>query len=125
MPLDGSTYLYVFARRGITEARHCGYITKHIGRSYAVIGDASIVMQDNARAHTAQLYTTFLDDKCISVMNWLSRSPDLNPIEHTWNILSRRIHQRPHYPENVQTLIKALVKKLQMIPHKGIMSMPH
>ena len=40
-------------------------------------------MQDNARAQTAQVYMTFLDDKYISVMNWLARFPYINPIEHT------------------------------------------
>ena len=110
MPLDGRTDLCVFARRGITEARQCSDILEPIGAG--AIGDAFILMHDNARDHTAQVYMTFLDDKCISVMNWIARSPDLNPIEHTWNILSRRIRQRPHYPENVQTLIKALVQKI-------------
>ena len=63
----------------------------------------------------------FLGDK---VRNWLARSPDINPIEHAWDILSRRIRQRPHYLDNVQTLIDGLVQKLQMIPQKGIKSMP-
>ena len=113
MSFDGRTDLYVFVRRGITEARHCSDILEPIARSCAgAIGDAFILMQDNTRAHTAQVYMTSLDDKCISVMNWLAISPDLNPIEHTWDILSRRIRQRPHYPQNVQTRIKALVQKL-------------
>ena len=125
MSLDGLTYLYVFATRDVTESRHCSDILETIGRSYAgVIGDAFILIQDNAGAHTAQVYTTFLDDNGISVMNWLARSPDINPIEHTWDILSRRIRQRPHYLGNVQTLIETLVQKLQMIPQNGIKSMP-
>ena len=70
MSLDGRTYLYVFARGGITEARYRIDIMQPIVRSYAgAIGDALILMQDNARAHTAQVYMTFLDDKGISVMN--------------------------------------------------------
>ncbi len=55
------------------------------------IGDAFILMLDNARANTDQVYMTFLDDKSISVMNWLAMFLDLNPIEDTWNIISRRI----------------------------------
>ena len=108
----------------LTEAIHCSYILEPIGRSYAgTIGDTFILMQDNACAHTAQVYMTFLDGKCISVMNSLARSPYLNSIEHT--ILSRRIRQRPQYHENGQTLIKVLVQKLQMIPQKGTRNMPH
>ena len=79
-------------------------------------------MQDNACAHTAQVSMTFIDDTGIIVMNWPARSPDLNPIEHTWGILSRRIRQRQHHPENVQTLVDALVQKLQATPLKGIRS---
>ena len=77
-------------------------------------------MQDNARAHTAHVYMTFIDDTGISVMNWPARSPYINPTEHTWGILSRRIRQRPHRPENVQNLIDSLVQELQAIPLKGI-----
>ena len=68
---------------------------------------------------------TFLDDKGISVMNWLAKSPDLIPIGHTWNIIYRRIRQWLHYSENVQTLNEALVQKVQMIPEKSIRSMAH
>ena len=82
--LDVRIELSVFARGAITEARHRSDILEAIVRSYAgTNGDAFLLMQYNARAHTAQEYTTFLDDKCISVINWLARFPDLNPIEHT------------------------------------------
>ena len=95
-----------------------------IVRSYAgAIGDALILMQDNARAHTAHVYMTFIVDTGVSVMNWPARSPYINPTEHTWGILSRRIRQRPHHPENVQNLIDSLVQELQAIPLKRIGSM--
>ena len=125
MSLDGRTDLYVYARRGVTEARHCGDSLEPVVGSYAgTIGDVFILMQDNARANTVLLYTTFLDDKGIRVMNWLATFPDLSPIEHTWDILSRRIRQRLHCPENAQNLIEALVQKLQTLPQKGIRNMP-
>ena len=90
--LDGHTYMYVFPRGGIMEARHRSDILETIVRPHACAnGDAFILMQDNAPAHTAQVSMTFIDDTGISVLNWPAWSPDLNPTEHTWGILSRRI----------------------------------
>ena len=80
-------------------------------------------MQYNARSHAAQVYITFMDDTTvIIVINWPARSPDINPTEHTWAIMSRRFRQQPHHPYNVQNLIDALVQEMQAIPLKGIMS---
>ena len=79
--------------------------------------------EHNAPAHTAQVSMTFIYDTCISVMNWPARSPDLNPTEHTWDILSRRIRQRQLHPKNEQNLIDALVQELEAMPLKGIRSM--
>lgn len=36
-----------------------------------------------------------------------SQSPDLNPIEDVWNLLKRRIHQRPIAPRNEAKLLEA------------------
>ena len=122
--LGGHTGLYLFPRGGIMAARHRSDILEPIVRPHAfAIGDSFILMQDNAPAHAAQVSMTFIDDTCISVMNWLARSPDINPTEHTWGILYIRFRQRPHHPENEQNLIDALVQELQAIPLKGIRSM--
>ena len=127
--LDGRTDLYVFPRGGITAVRYRDEVMEPIVRPYAgAIGDTFILMQDNARAHTARESTTFLDDEGINVMNWPARSPVLNPIEHAWDMLSRRIGQRQHPPESVQSLTDALVQEWQAIPHNDfrriIRSMP-
>ena len=103
--LDGRTDLYVLPRGGITAVRYCDEVLEPIVRPYAgAIGDTFTLMQDNARAHTARVSTTFLDDEGITVMNWPAWSPDLNPIEHAWDMLSRRIGQRQHPPDSVQSL---------------------
>ena len=68
-------------------------------------------MQDNARAHTTRVSMTFLDDECMTVMNSPAKSPDLNPIEHAWDMLSRRIRRRQHPPDTLQTFIDSLVQE--------------
>ncbi|KAI3354262.1 hypothetical protein L3Q82_018793, partial [Scortum barcoo] len=52
----------------------------------------------------------FLQDKGIDAMDWPARSPDLNPIEHIWDIMSRSIHQCHVVPQTVQELADALVQ---------------
>ena len=70
MALVIRTGLFVFASGGITESRHRSDILELIVRPYTgAIGDAFILMENNARAHTARVYMTFLDDKCIDAMN--------------------------------------------------------
>ncbi|KAI3354147.1 hypothetical protein L3Q82_018486, partial [Scortum barcoo] len=53
-------------------------------------------------------------------MDWPARSPDLNPIEHIWDIMSRSIHQRHVAPQTVQELADALVQVWEEIPQETI-----
>ena len=109
----------------ITAAIHRSDIIEPIARPFAgVIGDAFILIQDNARAQTVLVSMNFLDVEGISVKNWLAMSPDLNPIERTWGNHSRQIRQRSYHPENVQNLMNALVPKLQPMPQKCIRIIP-
>ena len=121
--LDSRTDMYAFARGGITAAININDILEPIARPHAyAIGDAFILMLDIARAHAAWVSMTYLYDECISVMNWPDRYPDLNPIEHTCTIISRRTRQRPHNPDNLQNLTNALIQEFQTIQDKVISS---
>ncbi|KAI3359254.1 hypothetical protein L3Q82_002772 [Scortum barcoo] len=57
-----------------------------------------------------------------ALMLWTgpARSPDLNPIEHIWDIMSRSIHQRHVAPQTVQELADALVQVWEEIPQETI-----
>ncbi|KAI3375500.1 hypothetical protein L3Q82_003829 [Scortum barcoo] len=79
-----------------------------------------LLMQDNARPHVAGVCQQFLQDEGIDAMDWPACSPDLNPIEHIWDIMSRSIHQRHVAPQTVQELADALVQVWEEIPQETI-----
>ncbi|GFT13192.1 transposable element Tcb2 transposase [Trichonephila clavipes] len=60
-------------------------------------------------------------------MDWPAYSPDLNPIEHVWDALGRRIAARLHHPENTQQLKQMLIEEWVLLPqemlHQLVLSM--
>ncbi|GFS73614.1 dynamin-1, partial [Trichonephila clavipes] len=73
-------------------------------------------MDDNARPHRARLVENMLEAETIQRMEWPACSPDLNPIEHVWDILGRRIAARPRPPATVRDLEIALLEEWNSIP---------
>lgn len=87
------------------------------------IGEEFILMQDNARPHVANVVNEFLDEVGIRRLEWPSCSPDLNPIEHLWDELKRRVRHRLIRPETLAELRLALNEEYEAIPQEKIINL--
>ena len=53
-----------------------------------------ILQDDNAPPHRAHIVDEFKRDAGIRSLPWPARSPHLNPIEHVWDYLGRRVQEQ-------------------------------
>lgn len=67
-----------------------------------------IFQQDNDPKHTAYIIDDFLEQNGIEKLPWPAQSPDLNPIEHLWDEMERRMKARR--PKNKNEMKKLLVE---------------
>ncbi|GFW41992.1 DDE_3 domain-containing protein [Trichonephila clavipes] len=85
-------------------------------------------MDDNVRPHRGNIVDECLQSEDITRMEWPAYSPDLNPIEHVWDMLGRRIAARQPPPTCLPELLRALLDEWCNIPQDQIdnliLSMP-
>lgn len=103
---DGSSKMNSEVYRNILSANLKKDATKLIGRSF-------IMQQDNDPKHTAKTTKEFIRGKNWRLLDWPSQSPDLNPIEHAFYLLKRRL--KGGAPQNKQQLKEAAVKAWKSI----------
>ncbi|GFV49064.1 transposable element Tcb1 transposase [Trichonephila clavipes] len=92
--LGSRTDLYV---QSVTMTRHIYrdvILEQHVRLFRGAMGAEFLFMDDNACPHHANIADECLQSEYITRMDWPAYSTELNPIEHVWDILGRRIVAR-------------------------------
>jgi len=119
--MQGKTELHIVENGTLTAERYCNEILDVYVRPYAgAIGQDFILMDDNARPHGARITNQYLDAATIVRMDWPARSPDMNPIEHVWDMLQTAISARPVQPTTIAQLRLALLDEWAQLPQHKI-----
>ncbi|GFV53241.1 transposable element Tc3 transposase [Trichonephila clavipes] len=79
-----------------------------------------LFMDDNAPCHRTVAAEQLLESEDIERMDWPARSPDLNPIEHVWDVLGRRLAARTFPPVTIRELRLALQDEWAAMPQQLI-----
>jgi hypothetical protein len=75
-----------------------------------------LYQHDNAPCHKARSVRERFVDNRVPEMDCPAQSPDLNPTEHLWGELERRLRSRPQRPTSLTALATALQEAGAAIP---------
>ncbi len=87
-----------------------------------------IYQQDNCSIHKSNYVKWWMGSNEFDVLDWPSRSPDINPIENLWDIVDSRVRKRSESPKSLEELASAVIEEWNNIPldilHNLYESMP-
>ena len=118
------TPLHSFERGTVTSQRYCReIILDHVRLFRDALGPNVLFMDDNARPHRTAEVSDTVESENIERIEWPAYSPDLNPIQHACDALSRRVSQRIHPPRTVRELKNALGEEWSNITQGSLNSL--
>ena len=85
--------------------------------------------QDNAPCRKAWIISNWFLEHEFTLLKWPPQSPDLNPIEHLWDVVEQELRALDVHPSNLHQLQDAILSILANISKECyqhlVESMPH
>lgn len=101
---------------------YCNILEQHmLPHAREKMSDDWVFQEDNDPKHRSKLVKSWLITNQVKRLDWPSQSPDLNPIEHLWEELDRRIRTRSM--SKTSELMAALQEEWEKIPIKVFMNL--
>jgi transposase len=83
---------------------------------YGMERDSFVFQQDNDPKHTSRMAREWFEKHHVELLDWPVQSPDLNPIEHLWLHLKRKVAGYETEPRSIHELWERVEAEWERIP---------
>lgn len=122
--VGGRSRLHVLMQ-SVNQFTYAATLQSFVNESAADLPVNFILQDDNAtphRAHSVNLYKT---EAGIQSLPWPAVSPDLNPIEHVWHYVSRKINAKEVAANSLAQLAQWVVQEWNAMPQQYVDNLIH